>query len=48
MALGSGKKLKLTSKNKNTMSKSKIKEFIMFYERITKKMMKDFFQKYQI
>ena len=35
-------KLKLTSKNKGTMSKSKIREFIMFYERITKQMMKDF------
>jgi Predicted kinase len=35
-------KLKLTSKNKKTMSKSKIREFIMFYERITKQMMKDF------
>ena len=35
-------KLKLTSKNKKTMSKSKIREFIMFYERITKHMMKDF------
>ena len=35
-------KLKLTSKNKGTMSKSKVKEFIMFYERITKQMMKDF------
>ena len=35
-------KLKLTSKSKNTMSKSKVKEFIMFYERITKYMMKDF------
>ena len=35
-------KLKLTSKNKETMSKSKVKEFIMFYERITKQMMKDF------
>ena len=35
-------KLKLTSKNKKTMSKSKIKEFIMFYERITRHMMKDF------
>ena len=35
-------KLKLTSKNKNTMSKSEVKEFIMFYERITKQMMKDF------
>ncbi len=36
------KKLKLTSKNKKTMSKSKIREFIMFYERITKQMMIDF------
>ena len=35
-------KLKLTSKNKKIMSKSKIKEFIMFYERITKSMMKEF------
>ena len=35
-------KLKLTSKNKGTMSKSKVKEFIMFYERITKHMMKNF------
>ena len=37
-------KLKLTSKSKNTMSKSKIREFIMFYERITRNMMKDFSQ----
>ena len=35
-------KLKLTSKSKKTMSKSKVKEFIMFYERITRQMMKDF------
>ena len=35
-------KLKLTSKNKKIMSKTEIKEFIMFYERITKQMMKDF------
>ena len=34
-------KLKLITKNKGTMSNSKIKEFIMFYERITKQMMKD-------
>ena len=34
-------KMKLTSKNKKTMSKLEIKEFIMFYERITKHMMKD-------
>ena len=35
-------KLKITSKNKKIMSKSKIREFIMFYERITRNMMKDF------
>ena len=35
-------KMKLTSKSKKTMSKAQIKEFIMFYERITKHMMKDF------
>ena len=37
-------KLKLTSKNKKTMSKSKIKEFIMYYERITRHMMRDFYK----
>ncbi len=35
-------KLKLTSKSKKIMSKSEIKEFIMFYERITRHMMKNF------
>ena len=35
-------KMKLTSKNKKTMSKSQVKEFIMFYERITKNMMRSF------
>ncbi len=35
-------KMKLTSKNKKTMSKSQIREFIMFYERITRDMMKSF------
>ena len=35
-------KLKLTSKSKRTMSKIQIKEFIMFYERITKHMMKNY------
>ena len=35
-------KLKLTSKSKRTMSKPEVKRFIMFYERITKQMMKDF------
>ena len=37
------KKLKFSAKNKkNIMSKKKIKKFIMFYERITKKMIKDY------
>ena len=35
-------KLKLTSKNKEIMSKSQVRKFIMYYERITKQMMKDF------
>ncbi len=35
-------KLKLTSKNKKTMSKTEVKKFIMYYERITRQMMKDF------
>ena len=35
-------KLKLTSKHKNIMSKSEIEKFIMFYERITKNMMRNF------
>jgi len=35
-------KMKLTSKNKKTMSKSQIREFIMFYERITRDMMRNF------
>ena len=34
-------KMKLTSKSKKTMSKKKVKEFIMFYERITKHMIKN-------
>ena len=34
-------KMKLTSKNKKIMSKPQIKRFIMFYERITRHMMKD-------
>ena len=36
------KKMKLTLKSKKIMSKSQIKEFIMFYERITKHMMKNY------
>ena len=35
-------KLKLTSKSKKIMSKNQIKEFIMFYERITRYMMKNY------
>ena len=35
------RKLQLTSKSKKTMSSSQVKRFIMFYERITKQMMKD-------
>ena len=35
-------KMKLTSKNKKIMSKSQIREFIMFYERITRNMMRNF------
>ena len=35
-------KLKLTTKNKKTMSKTQVKEFIMFYERLTKHMMKNY------
>ena len=34
-------KMKLTSKSKKTMSKIQVKEFIMFYERLTKHMMKN-------
>ena len=35
-------KMKLTLKNKKTMSKSQTREFIMFYERITRNMMRNF------
>ena len=35
-------KLKLTTKSNKTMSKSEIRDFIMFYERITRHMMKNF------
>ena len=35
-------KMKLTLKNKKTMSKPQVKEFIMFYERITRHMMRNF------
>ena len=36
------KKLGLKSKNKNVMKTNEVKRFIMFYERITKDMMKNF------
>ncbi len=35
-------KMKLTLKNKKTMSRSQVKKFIMFYERITRHMMRNF------
>jgi D-glycerate 3-kinase len=34
------KKLRITSKGKKTMSDIKIKDFIMYYERLTKHMLK--------
>ncbi len=37
-------KLKLTSKGNKIMSKSEIKKFIMFYERITRHMMRNFLE----
>ena len=37
-------KMKLTLKNKKTMSKQQVKEFIMYYERITKHMIKNFYK----
>ena len=39
------KKLRVTSKGKKTMSNLQIKNFIMFYERITKHMIKQFGKK---
>ena len=35
------KKLRISSKGKKTMSDNQIKNFIMFYERLTKHMLKD-------
>ena len=35
------KKLQLTSSSKKTMSPLKVREFIMYYERITMQMLKD-------
>ena len=42
------KKLKMTSKGKKTMNKKQIKTFIMFYERLTKHMLKNFEKKADI
>ena len=42
------KKLKLKSKGKNIMTSKQIKRFIMFYERITKNMLKDLNKKSNI
>ena len=39
------KKLKFTSKGKKTMSNKQVKNFIMFYERVTKHMLKKFSKK---
>ena len=36
------KKLRITSKGKKTMNDDQIKNFIMFYERLTKHMLKNF------
>ena len=36
------KKLRVTSKGKKTMSNKQVKNFIMFYERITRHMLKNF------
>ena len=39
------KKLRIFSKGKKTMSSDQIKNFIMFYERLTKHMLKNFYKK---
>ena len=39
------KKLSVTSKGKKIMNKTQIKNFIMFYERLTKHMLKNFGKK---
>ena len=41
------KKLKVTSKGKKTMNNKQVKNFIMFYERVTKHMLKNFSKKTQ-
>ena len=42
------KKLKKISRGKKIMNNSKIKNFVMFYERLTKHMLKNFDKKAQI
>ena len=42
MAVTSGTKIETDIKKQKVMSKSKIRKFIMFYERITKHMMRNF------
>ena len=39
------KKLRITSNGKKTMSNKQVKNFIMFYERITRHMLKNFSKK---
>ena len=39
------RKLKITSKGKKTMNDKQIKNFIMFYERLTKHMLQNFSKK---
>ena len=39
------KKLRVTSKGKKTMTDKQVKNFIMFYERITRHMLKNFSKK---
>ena len=41
------KKIKITSKGKKIMNNNQIKNFIMFYERLTKHMLKKFLKKKQ-
>ena len=40
MEITTRKKLRIISKGKKTMTENQIKKFIMFYERLTKQMLK--------
>ena len=42
MEIASRKKLRFRSKKKRTMNKKQIERFIMFYERLTKNMLKSY------